>query len=191
MNKRKSVLVNSGFFICAALFALGVVAGVCAAALLPTETPMGDYVSGLGANADAAFGLRFGSSLLSMGKFHLAALLLAFSLLGAVGAPVVTGIRGFLLGFTVTSLARYCGAGALLPLLGLFAPEFLIAVPCLLLLSAQAVEASVQLFRRTGPYGDGFFRRVIAITAATACAAAIDAAIAPALLKVISAHFPT
>jgi hypothetical protein len=152
---------------------------------------MGEYVAGFGANADAPFGLRFGASLLSTGKFHLAALLLAFSLLGTVGAPLVAGIRGFLFCFAATSLARYCGAGALLPILGFFAPELLIAVPCLLLLSAQAFDASAKLFRRTGPYGDGFFRRVIAITAATACAAALDAAIAPALLKIISAHFPT
>jgi len=188
MNKRSTIGIT--FFVCAATLLLGAALGAFAALLLPTDTPMNEYLTGIGASG-ATFAARFASSLVSMGKFPLLATLLAFSLLGVVGVPIVLAIRGLLLGFAVTSLTRYCGATAVLPILGAFATEALIAVPSLLVCSARMTDASLSLLRRGKPYDAAFLRTILTCTVVTAVAAALEAAVSPMLYGVISAHFPT
>ena len=188
MNKRSTIGI--AFFVCAAMLLLGAAIGAVSALLLPSETPMHEYLTSFSVS-DATFASRFAAAIVTMGKFPLLATLLAFSLLGVAGVPILTAIRGLLLGFAVTSLTRYCGASGALPILGAFAAEALIAVPSLLLCSARMTDASLSLLRRGKPYDAAFVRSVLACAAATVLAAAIEAALSPMMHGVISAHFPT
>ena len=189
MNKRNSM--NVAFVICAVMLVLGAVGGACAAAFLPSDTPLGDIAASLAGGAEASFGTRFGSAILSMGRFHAAVLFLAFSLFGVVGIPLVTGARGFLLSFAVTSLARFCGVTAVLPILGYFAAELLVAVPSLLVLASQSFEASAMLAKHGKPFGGAFLRRTGVVVVVVTLGALADAAVSPRLAGLIFAHFPT
>jgi len=185
MNKRNTF--KTGFAICAILLVLGAAAGAAAATLLPPQIVESLAVRG----AEGAFGTRFFASLISVGKFHAAALFFAFSMLGAAAIPAISAVRGFLLSFAMTSLVRFCGSAAVLPTLGLFAPELLFAIPCLLAISAVSFEASLKLAKRANPYDAKFAKCALATLGVVIIAALADAALSPSMLSAISAYFPT
>ncbi|MDR0838600.1 MAG: stage II sporulation protein M [Oscillospiraceae bacterium] len=180
---------KTGFFLCAALFVCGCAAGVAASGLLTRSAPVGEYISGLSESAGSALGGRFASSFLSAGKFHLAALLFAFSVLGVAGIPSVAAVRGFLLCFAMSSVIRFCGSGSVWAVLAMFSPEAIISVPCLFVLSAQSFNASAGLLRAASgasrgalPFSGGFLSRGAACAALLAVAALIEAIISPGLV---------
>jgi hypothetical protein len=187
MDKNAEKAHRSGFAVCAALFVCGCAIGVAAAASLPPEAGVADYLTVVKENYGAGFGERFVSALLSAGRYHAAALFFAFSALGVVGLPALTALRGFLLCFSMSALVR-CGGSASLPtVLALFAPEALIAVPCLFIISSQSFTSSLTLLRTltkraaktSFPYGGGFIGRCAVCAAALAASSLITALVVP------------
>ena len=180
-----------GFLVCAALFALGCVAGAVASGALPPDTPMSEYIASLARADNPGFGGRFLSALCTSGKFHALVLFFAFSALGIAAIPAVSALRGFLLCFAVTSVIRCYGASGVPYALLMFAPEALISVPGLLLLSTHSMLSSATLLRACMPHTGGqttalgmvFVRRVALSTAFLCVSALIDAAAAPWLAK--------
>ncbi|MDR0445916.1 MAG: hypothetical protein LBH17_02620 [Oscillospiraceae bacterium] len=180
-----------GFILCAVLFAAGCVAGVASAAALPPDTRVGAYIAGLSEGSISGVGERFFPALLSAGKYHIAALFFAFSVLGVAGIPIIAAIRGFVLCFTMSAVVRYYGQAGIPAALAVFAPEALIATPSLLMLSAPTFAASFSLLsslprRAAGPmlpYGAGLLRSSAVGALAVAAASLASAAIAPGLLS--------
>ena len=183
-----------GFILCAALFILGCVAGAIASGALPPETPINEYASSIAGAAGRGFGSRFLSELRISGKFYALTVFFALSVLGAVAIPAILALRGFLLCFAVTSVIRRLGTPGVPYALMLFAPEALIALPGLFLLSTHSMVSSVTLLRlcmsrgaiSEQPYGGVFIRRVALCAAIVCMSALIDAVVAPWL----TVHFP-
>jgi len=125
----------------AAFLLLGVLAAVAAIARTPAET-----IRGFG---DAIIFSEDGASILSAywkcARYHILAVLLSTSWLGVLLAPALLAVRGFTLCCTSAALLLdYPEQGALLPaaVLGI---SNLISVPCLLLVSADAMRLSGRL----------------------------------------------
>lgn len=81
------------------------------------------------------------------------ALLFGFSSLGLMGLPILNGMRGFYLAFSVGAFAQTYGRnGAVAALLLLGIPAFL-SIPAFFLLSAQSFSASYKLAVRASGQG--------------------------------------
>ena len=87
----------------------------------------------------------FWSTLWVTGRVHLLVLFLGFSLLGVPGLPVVAGVRGFYLSFSIAAFIRVFGAGGWPLAFALFGVGALITIPCFFLLASQAFRASAHL----------------------------------------------
>lgn len=82
-------------------------------------------------------------------RLLLAVGLLGVTAVGAVGIPVLFGVRGFLFAFSVSGLCRVFGTAGLVPGLFLFGlPAFLWA-PVLFLAGGQGMDSAWTLLRRS------------------------------------------
>lgn len=94
-------------------------------------------------------------------RFPLVAVVLSFTALGLIGIPILFGVRGFLLSFSVTSFVRLFGtAGAGMAFL-LFGLSEVIVLPVFFLLGIQGIGASARLLERisSGKRGTLLFDR--------------------------------
>jgi len=87
------------------------------------------------------------STLWMTGRVHLLVLFLGFSLLGTLCLPVVAGVRGFYLSFSIAAFIRAFGLGGWPVAFVLFGAGALITVPCFFLLATQAFATSANLGR--------------------------------------------
>jgi len=138
-----------GLMVCAVFFTLGVVMGTFSARTLDTAGTLAlrESMTGrLGQIVDGTYvAPGFFSVLEAFGRDHLIALFLGFSLLGVFGLPVLSGVRGFSLSFSIAAFLRAFGPEGLPVALSLFGLGALITIPCFFLLSAQAFGASARL----------------------------------------------
>lgn len=96
---------------------------------------------------------EFFSFLWQIIRWPIFALLFGFSALGLIGLPILNGMRGFFLAFSVGSFAQTYGHnGAVAALLLLGIPAFL-SIPAFFLLSAQSFSASYKLAVRASGQG--------------------------------------
>lgn len=86
-------------------------------------------------------------------RYLLAALVLGFTALGVVCLPVLFGIRGFFLSFSVTCFCRVFGGRGLLPAFVVLGLSALFWAPALFLTGVQSLSSAQQLLRRL--LGDG------------------------------------
>lgn len=99
-------------------------------------------------------------------RWPVLALLLGFTALGILGLPLLFGVRGFLLAFSIASFVRmFGGAGGLLAFL-VFGVSGVLAVPAFFVLGVQGLVAARSLAgrflgegRRNSPYGRAYFLR--------------------------------
>ena len=173
-----------GFFLCAALFIAGCIAGAVASGALPQDTPINEFLEPT--TAAGNFGGRFLASLLTTGKFHALVLFFAFSVFGIAAIPAVSALRGFLLCFAISSILRSYGAAYVPHTLLMFAPEVILAVPALFLLSTHSFVSSCSLLRIFQPRSSAqppffavFLKRAALVLALLCLSALIDAAAAP------------
>lgn len=87
----------------------------------------------------------FLSAAFSAYKYHVLVIFLGLSIPGFVVIPVVSGVRGFYLSFSIAAFIRVFGSGGALAAIGLFGLTAIITVPCLFILSAQSFNASYGL----------------------------------------------
>ena len=107
-------------------------------------------------------------------KYVLAALVLGLTALGALGLPVLFGVRGFFLSFPAACFCRVFGGRGLLPAFVLFGLPALLWAPALFLAGVQGLLSAQQLLRRV--LGDG--RGGLPISAAWWCRAGLCAGLA-------------
>ncbi len=127
------------------------------------------------------------AALQTSGKFHALVLFFAFSALGVAAIPAVSALRGFLLCFAAASVIRYYGSSSVPYALLMFAPEALIAVPGLFLLSTHSLSSSAKLLQScmprsvvsAAPFGSDFLQRIVMCAALLCISALIDAALGP------------
>lgn len=118
------------------------------------------------------------------------AVLLGFSTVGLVGIPLLFGVRGFLLSFSIASFVRvYGAAGGLLAAL-VFGTSGCIAVPILFVLGVQGLQASralaVRLLeerRRMLPYDRAYWLRCGLCTGGLAFCVLLEWAAVPSLVS--------
>jgi uncharacterized membrane protein SpoIIM required for sporulation len=170
-----------GLILVGALFVCGCIAGATAAGLIPSADGLRAYLADTlpinGGGAGSFFGALF-----TAGKYHLAALFFAFSLLGVVCVPIVSAVRGFFLCFSVSCVVRLFGADGVLLALTMLAPGALVAVPCFFIVASQSFSSSLRLLSCTrapgaalrAVYGGAFFRRVAVCAAMLCLSAALD-----------------
>ncbi|MCL2587916.1 MAG: hypothetical protein FWD84_00730 [Oscillospiraceae bacterium] len=138
-----------GLLVCVIFFLSGVVVGTFSArtlseaGTLALQTSMIGYIDQITMGTYVAPG--FLQTLWVTGRVHLLVLFLGFSLLGAFCLPIVAGVRGFYLSFSIAAFIRAFGTGGWLLAFSLFGVVALITVPCFFLLVSQAFSSSANL----------------------------------------------
>ena len=140
-----------GLMVCAIFFAAGVVMGTFSARSLDLTETLALYTSISAYINQIADGTYVSPGFLSVlwltGRYHLLALFLGFSLLGVLCLPVLAGVQGFYLSFSIAAFIRAFGAEGWPLAFSLFGIGALITIPCFFLLSTQAFATSAQLGR--------------------------------------------
>lgn len=155
MNKRR-FLSGSAFFprshvpaymLCALLLALGIVSGTFLSAGFVDSGGAEGFMAGYLPTLGSASKLGLARYLLMLARYPVLAFLLGFSVLGAVGIPVLCFARGFTLAFALSVLTRlYAGDGVLMGCM-LFGVVSALSVPVFLLVASGAFLSSVRLGR--------------------------------------------
>jgi len=201
MNRRaayKARPVREEFFgllICVIFFLSGIVVGTFSAnaldeaGTLALQNSMAGYIDQIAEGMYIV--LSFWGTLWITGRVHLLVLFLGFSLLGALCLPVVAGVRGIYLSFSVAAFIRAFGAGSWPLAFALFGAGALLTVPCFFLLASQAFSASAHLGRsvigagqiRVGAlYGRGYVMRIGLCTVGVLAAVLLELYVTPALV---------
>ena len=155
MNKRR-FLSGSAIFprshvpaytLCALLLALGILSGTFLSAGFVESGGAEGFMAGYLPTLRSQGQLGLARYLMMLSRYPLLAFLLGFSVLGAVGIPVLCFARGFTLAFALSTLTRlYAGSGALMGCL-LFGVVSALSVPVFLLVASGAFCSSVRLGR--------------------------------------------
>ena len=133
----------------------------------------------------------FWGTLWVTGRVHLLVLFLGFSLLGAFCMPVVSGVRGFYLSFSIAAFIRAFGTGGWPMAFSLFGVGALITVPCFFILASGAFSTSVRLGKSAigagglqagALFGPGYWRRAGLCAAALLFAVLLELYLTPALV---------
>lgn len=143
--------------------------------------------------AEEGVSANFFSILWEQGKLPLCALVLGFSSLGLVGLPILFGVRGFLLTYSVACLWRIFGTNGLIAAGFLFGLTALITLPALFVLGVQGLRGSFGLLRRSVgihsaplPYGGDYLICCGGCALAVGIAVVIEWAVVPVLLATVA-----
>lgn len=126
------------------------------------------------------------SSVWELSRWPLAAFLLGSTALGALGLPVLLGVRGFLLSFAAATLARLFGLPGVAASLAVFGVTALVVVPVLFVISLDAFRQS--LGRLSGERSPAWNQRIQALSPCVGLlvlAVALQQTLMPALLTVV------
>ena len=185
-----------GLIICGALFICGGVVGTVSAGFASAGDPgISDYLSGYLEFSGQDVRPGFLSALFNACKYHLAVILLGFSIFGVFCVPVLSAMRGFFLCFSISVIVRRFGGDGVLLALALSGVGAALTVPCFFVLSASAFSSSLHVFKSVAAKGRGgivtkpsssgsFFRRVCACSAVLACSALLDTLFIPKLISI-------
>ena len=130
----------------AAMLLIGIVAGCVTASYVSGDSGqtlseyVNQYVSLLGAGEGG--GNLFPGTLFNLYKYPLLSFLFGFTAFGILLIPATVCVRGFFLSFSVGSMIRLFGYKGMLLALAVYGTQALITIPCLLIISAQAMRAS-------------------------------------------------
>lgn len=127
-------------------------------------------------------------------RWPLAVFALGFTSLGVPGIPILCGLRGFFLSFSIASLARCYGWPGLRLAFALLGVTGLVSVPAFLVLAVQSLGAAGALSARSGgsgrrplPYGKRYFRRCGVCAAASVSCALLECYWLPAWVASVAA----
>ena len=129
------------------------------------------------------------SSVWDLARWPLLAFLLGSTALGALGLPILLGVRGFLLSFSAATLARLFGLPGVAASLAVFGVTALVAVPVLFVVSVDAFRQS--LGRLSGERSPAWNQRIQALSPCVGLlvlAVALQQTLMPALLTVVCSH---
>lgn len=189
MNEGTPALV-----VTAAFFALGGLTG-CLLALWSAGSgaqAMADYLDRFlaAAGEGALYAPSLPELLWRSVRWPLAAFLLGFTALGLLGIPVLAGLRGFFLAFSIASFAQSYGRGGLALAFLLLGVPALAGVPAFFLLATQSFAAAWALAARTGgqgrrelPYHRDYFFRCGVCAAAVCSGLLLERYLVPVLVS--------
>ena len=126
------------------------------------------------------------SSVWDLTRWPLLAFLLGSTALGALGLPILLGVRGFLLSFSAATLARLFGLPGVAASLAVFGVTALVAVPVLFVVSVDAFRQS--LGRLSGERSPAWNQRIQVLSPCVGLlvlAVALQQTLMPALLTVV------
>ncbi|MCL2827579.1 MAG: stage II sporulation protein M [Oscillospiraceae bacterium] len=185
-----------GLALCLIFFACGILIGTISvgnldtAEILALQSSMSRYIAQI---ADGTYSSpTFFSVFWSLGKYHLLVVFLGFSLLGILGLPVISGIRGFYLSFSISAFIQAFGVEGWPVAFSLFGTSALIAIPCFFLLASQSFSASATLGKaligsdklRAGTlYGSHYLVRTTLCFIGILAAVLIELYVTPALVS--------
>lgn len=119
----------------------------------------------------------------------LAAVLSGLTALGVLSAPILLGVEGFLLTYSVACFYRLLGMSGFLPGFILFGLPALLWVPAMFLLTDQGMVSSLALFRRglgesrrPLPFTPDYWGRVVLCAGILTLCAVLEAVVIPGLL---------
>ena len=142
---------GSALGILSACFLLGGVAGCFFAALSDGEgaLELGSYLEDyLLLAGEGGLSSGFWPVIWSRLKYPLVALILGATAFGVVGLPILVGIQGFFLSFSVGCFCRVFGGAGLLPAFALFGLPALLWAPALFLVGVPGLQRSRSLLNR-------------------------------------------
>lgn len=187
------------FIICAAFFLCGCIAGTFAAGTVEEGSSLYDYLSEyLEIAQSGQINTEFLTVFVGCVKYHAAAIIFGFSLLGIVSIPLLSMVRGFFLTFSISSVVRVFGGQGVLLSLSVFGVSSFLTLPCFLILSAQGFTASAglcsQVFGRGAKasfalYRDGYAARCIICIMIVLVSAVFDRYIINNLILAIAKNF--
>lgn len=126
-------------------------------------------------------------------RLLIAVILLGLTALGAAGIPLLFGVRGFLLAFSVAGLCRVCGAAGLVPALFLFGLPAFFWAPILFLTGGQCLNGAWVLLRRLLlesreplPFTSAYWGRLGLWAAAMMVCVMLEYLAAPVLLSAVA-----
>jgi len=143
-----ALLVLSIAFILGGLLGSILAASVSGSGSAALSTYIKDFLTAL--QSDAAQAPKVFSTLWSVLRWPLIAILLSFTSLGLIGIPALFFVRGFLFSFCVSAFVQVLGARGLLFALLLLGVESLLSIPVLFILGAQGFLMSAQVKERKG-----------------------------------------
>lgn len=179
----------SSLALLSALFLGGVVAGTVASSNVAPDSELRNYISGYLASAQSESSSAFIlPALFNAFKYHFLIVVFGFTALGVVAVPIIVFLRGFFLSFAVTSFVKVLGSGGYLLTLGIFGLPFLIALPCLLILGAQAFSLAISATRGASlrKVNTQFIARIAVCAAALVLSALIEAFLTPHLITAVA-----
>lgn len=123
-------------------------------------------------------------------KYLLATLILSLTAMGLAGLPVLFGVRGFFLSFSVACFCRVFGGKGLVPAFVLFGLPALLWAPALFIVGTFSFLSAWQLLRRFlgegregSPLGRGFWYRAAFCTGMVIAAGLLEYWVVPVLLR--------
>lgn len=151
LNIRKHVIKNekltqshfAAFIVCMIFFSCGSVLGALLAGLQDSSSDSVKYITSL----ETAEGMGVIKAFFSISKYHLTSFILGFSLLGVCCIPLLSGLRGFSLAFTVSFLVRVFGKDCFSNHFAVYIVSALLMVPFYFLISVQAFCSSFEFLR--------------------------------------------
>ncbi|MDR0862924.1 MAG: stage II sporulation protein M [Oscillospiraceae bacterium] len=173
-----------GVALCSALFLGGCAAGIIGAGLIPSGGAISAQLGELFVNS--AVSRSYLMSLWSVSRYVLAALLLGLTLPGVALVPLLAGVRGFFLCYSVSAIVRAMGTAGIAPALALFAPTAVITIPCFFAASVWAFDMSHELLllaahRSARSARRGFLTMLLFIASALCVAALCETFLMPLL----------
>jgi len=185
-----------GLMICGAFFACGIILGTVSARRLDSAGTQVLYESMMGYMEQIRMGTNLSPGFLSVlwtaGRDHFIVLFLGFSLLGPLCLPILSGVRGFYLSFSIATLIRAFGTGGVPVALSLFGVGALFTLPIFFILVSQAFSASAEMGRmmfgfgnvQVGTlYGRMFLRKLILCFLGILAAVFVEIYLTPALVS--------
>lgn len=177
-----------GLLLLFVFFISGSIAGTLVGSFTVTEDVTALISDIAGASSGGVMG--YIKAFWSCSKFHLAALVLSTSLLGAALIPALASVRGYMLSLTAASIIKcYPADGFLLTLTVLLIPA-LFTVPSFFVLSRDALAQSKKLWSLATGTGRGLantpiFKDMLGCIIALAIAAVTEEFLVPVLVKLI------
>ena len=191
--QQESHISTYTYILCISFFICGCIVGTFVSGLIQEGDELYKYLSSYLSFVDAGgYDTDFFSVFVGNMKYPVFAVLLGLSIFGVLGIPLLSGVRGFFLAFSISAMVRTFGGDGVMLSLAVFGISTLFTLPCFFMLAAQGTEASALLlglaFKKghqvSGSiYGRTFWIRCVVCVLAILLGSLLDKYLSAALLR--------
>ena len=172
---------SAALVICGAFFAVGCILGSVFAGTVKSEDGAVRIASEIAAGECGEIS-DFAGVFTGSIKYHAAAFVLGFSVLGLAAVPLLAAVRGFAMSFTSALIIRAVGASGILPVFLAVGIPGLMTVPCFFAVAVHALCTSWGLLSASVPgldtdgrvFSPGYFASFVLSAAFVAVSSAIS-----------------